>query len=199
MKIVKYPHPALRHPVPPLTSLDKQVRVQVGEMLELMYASHGLGLAANQVVLPYQVFVANPTADPAQKDKELVCINPVILERKGSVEADEGCLSFPELYQKVRRAKTVKLQAYNLDGNVFEVTWNDIPARVLQHELDHLHGVLFIDKMGFWAKRASRGALESLEREFRRAQERGEIPSDAELQSVLESEPLSPAPAPNPM
>jgi peptide deformylase len=199
MKIVKYPHPALRHPVKPLTAIDKQVHLQVGEMLELMYASRGLGLAANQVVLPYQVFIANPTADPEQRDHELVCINPVILERKGTVEADEGCLSFPELYQKVRRARMVKMQAYNLKGEAFEVTSSELAARVLQHELDHLHGVLFIDKMGFWAKRASKDALESLEREFRRAQERGEIPPDAELAAALESEPVSPAPSANPM
>lgn len=192
MKIVKYPHPALRHPVPPLTSIDKQVQLQVGELLDLMYESHGLGLAANQVVLPYQVFVANPTGSAEQRDQELVCINPVIVERKGTVEGEEGCLSFPELYQKVRRAKTVKLRAYNLKGEAFEVTAHDLAARVLQHERDHLEGILFIDKMGPLAKLASRGMLRTFEREFRKAQERGDIPQDKDLARALETASLGP-------
>ena len=108
-------------------------------------------------------------------------------------------MSFPELYQTVRRAKKVKLQAYNLKGEVFEVVASDLAARVLQHELDHLHGVLYIDKMGFWARRACREALESFERDFRRAQERGEIPSDAELMASLEGQPATPTPSANPM
>ncbi len=116
MKIVSYPHPALRHQSRPLTAIDEKVRTQAQQMLELMYEARGLGLAANQVVLPYQLLVMNVTGDPQQREQELVLINPVVQERKGSVEGDEGCLSFPGLYQKVRRAKTVKVQAYNLDG-----------------------------------------------------------------------------------
>src|SRR5688572_17864470 len=105
MKIVKYPHPALRHKSKPLTAIDKEVRLQAGRMLELMYASRGLGLAANQVAWPFQLLVMNDLADPEQREHERVLINPVILERKGAQEGDEGCLSFPDLYQKVRRAK----------------------------------------------------------------------------------------------
>src|SRR5205807_2529723 len=149
------------------------------EMLELMYASKGLALAANQVVLPYQVFVVYSTADPLQRDQENVCINPLITEKKGSVEGEEGCLSFPGIYQKVRRAKTVKIQADNLQGRSFEIAASDLAARVLLHEFDHLQGVLFIDKMGMIAKLASRSQLKAFERDFRKAQERGEIPSDA--------------------
>src|SRR5205823_11352797 len=136
-----------------------KVRQYAQQMLELMYESKGLGLAANQVALPYRLFVMNPTADPLQREHELVCINPVILERKGSVEGEEGCLSFPGLYQKVRRAKSIKVRAYNLDGEAIEEAWADLEARVVQHEVDHLHGVLFIDKMGPIAKLASRGTL----------------------------------------
>src|SRR3954454_23331788 len=112
MKIVEYPHPALRHESRPLTAIDKRVRLQAGKMLELMYEAKGLGLAANQVAWPFQLLVMNDLADPEQKDHEHVLINPVILERKGSIEGEEGCLSFPDLLQKVRRAKSVKVQAY---------------------------------------------------------------------------------------
>jgi peptide deformylase len=187
MKIVQYPHPALRHATRPLTSIDNEVRKHAAEMLELMYAARGVGLAANQVFLPYQMFVMNYTADPEQREHERVLINPVVLDRKGSVEGEEGCLSFPQLYQKVRRAKTVRVQAFNLQGEQVDFVVEDMPSRVCQHEIDHLHGELFIDKMGAIAKLASRSTLKQFERDFRKAQQRGEIPSDAELQKMLET------------
>src|SRR5256885_878445 len=114
MKIVYYPHPALRHKARPLAAIDKRVQQHAAEMLELMYAARGLALAANQVALPYQMLVLNLSGDPEQRDQEGVFINPVILERKGASEDEEGCLSFPKLYANVRRARTVKVQAYNL-------------------------------------------------------------------------------------
>ena len=185
MKIVQYPHPALRHLSQPLTAIDKTVRLQAGAMLELMYASRGLGLAGNQVAWPFQMFVMNLTADPLEREHERVFINPVILERKGSVEGEEGCLSFPGLYRKVRRAKTIKVQAYDLSGNPVDPEAGDMLARVIQHETDHLKGVLFIDKMGAIARLSTRGELRDFERDYRRAQERGEIPSDAEIEKQL--------------
>src|SRR5690242_17373276 len=126
MKIVHYPHPSLRHPGRPLTSIDKKLNLQVGAMFDLMYEARGVGLAATQVALPYQLLIMNLTVDPNQRDQEEVYINPVIVERKGSLEDEEGCLSFPGLYQKVRRAKTVKVRAYNLKGELVEVVANDL-------------------------------------------------------------------------
>ncbi len=185
MKIVNYPHPALRHPGRALTSIDKKINLQVGEMFDLMYEAGGLGLAATQVALPYQLLVMNLSRDPELKEKQEVYINPVIIERKGSIDDEEGCLSFPGLYQKVRRAKTVKVRAYNLKGEAVEITASDLPARCWQHEIDHLKGVLFIDRMGAIGKLASRGTLKDFERSFRRAQERGEIPPDLEIEKLL--------------
>lgn len=201
MKIVKYPHPALRRPVKPLPAIDKKVRLQAGQMLELMYEARGIGLAANQVVLPYQIFVMNNTPESQEREHEIVCINPVIVERKGTIEGEEGCLSFPKLYQKIRRAKTVKVRAYNLDGQLMEIEANDLISRVMQHEIDHLHGDLFIDKMGLIASMSSRGALREFDREYRKGQERGEIPPDAEIEKmliVMEAEMLNPPPEPAP-
>jgi peptide deformylase len=186
MKIVHYPHPALRHASKPLTSIDKQIRLYVGEMLELMYQAKGLGLAANQVALPFQLLVMNVSGNPALKEQEGIYINPVIVERKGTQEGDEGCLSFPELFQKVRRARSVKIRAYNLQGEPVEVQASDLAARAWQHEIDHLNGVLFIDKMGLIAKLAARGAVKDFEAVFRKAQERGEIPADADLKKALD-------------
>src|SRR5262245_42731528 len=125
MTIVHYPHPALRFPSRPLTTIDEKVRTQAAQMLELMYEAGGLGLASNQVGLPYQLFVMNTEADPLKKEHERVCINPVIIDQKGSVEGEEGCLSFPKLYQKVRRAKTVTVQYYTLTGELQEVVEHD--------------------------------------------------------------------------
>jgi peptide deformylase len=185
MKIVHYPHPALRRPAKPLTTIDKQLHLHVGEMFDLMYDAKGLGLAATQVALPYQLLVVNLTGDSNAKDQESVYINPVIIDRKGTQDGDEGCLSFPGLFQKVRRAKTVTVQAYNLKGEAIELTAHDLAARAWQHELDHLNGVLFIDKMGPIAKLAARGEVKNFERIFRKAQERGEIPPDAQIEQLL--------------
>lgn len=188
MKIVKYPHPALRYKSPPLPFIDKEVRLNAGRMLELMYANRGLGLAANQVAWPVQLLVMNASGDAEHKESEAVLINPVILERKGTMEGDEGCLSFPDLYQKVRRAKTVKVQAYNLDSQAVEIVCSDLPSRILQHEIDHLHGILYIDNFGPIGKMASRSWLRGFEREYRRAQEKGEIPTDIEIGKQLDAQ-----------
>jgi peptide deformylase len=186
MKIVQYPHPALRHKAVPLTAIDNRVRRYVEEMFELMYQGKGLGLAGPQVALPYQVFIMNLTGDPNQRDQGEAFINPVIMERRGSVEGEEGCLSFPGLFQKVRRAKVIRYQAYDLHGKLVEkTTTTDLEARVWQHEVDHLHGELFIDKMGPIAKIASRTSLKEFEREYARGQKRGDIPLDADIEKLL--------------
>jgi peptide deformylase len=185
MKIVQYPHPALRYPAKPLTAIDKQVHLDAGRMLELMYENRGLGLAANQVFLPYRIVVLNATGDPQQRDREEVLLNPVILERKGSMEGEEGCLSFPGLYQKIRRAKTVRVQAYNLRGEVIDKSVSELEARLWQHEVDHLDGILFIDKMGTIARLASRNALKEFEQDYQRGQEKGDIPPTAEIERLL--------------
>ena len=185
MKIVHYPHPALRHVARPVLSIDKQLHLQIGAMKELMYEAKGLGLAAPQVALPFQLLVMNVTGDPLQPEREEVYLNPCIVERKGSIEDEEGCLSFPGLYQKIRRAKTVKIQAYDLKGQLVEKVINDLEARAWQHEIDHLKGVLFIDNMGPIAKLASRGAVKIFEREFRKAQDKGEVPPNVEIEKIL--------------
>ena len=106
MKIVKYPHPALRYASKPVTTIDKKVHLAAGEMVDLMFEAKGLGLAANQVALPYQLLVLNldvingVDSDKASRKNAGVFINPVILERKGSIEGEEGCLSFPGLLPK---------------------------------------------------------------------------------------------------
>jgi peptide deformylase len=193
MKIVKFPHPALRYKSVPLTAIDQKIHLAVGGMLDLMFEAKGLGLAANQVGLPYQILILNEDifkgieSDKASRENAGVYLNPVIMDRTGSIEGEEGCLSFPDLYQKVRRAKAVKVVAYNLKGEAVEIAATDLAARAWQHEVDHLHGVLYIDKMGPIAKLSSRSDLRKFERDYKRAQEKAEIPPDDKIKEELDA------------
>ena len=178
MKIVKYPHPALRAEAQPITAIDKDIQLAAANMLELMYASEGLGLAAPQIALPVRLLVMNFDGDPDNKEAEFVAINPVIVESKGAISDREGCLSFPGLYQNVRRFKTVKVQAYNLKGELYEMVCHDLPARVWQHEIDHLNGVLFIDKMGSLGLSRSQKDLDKFIADFEKDKKKGDYPPD---------------------
>jgi len=185
MQIVHFPHPALRYKSTPITRIDSELRQIVREMFELMYAADGIGLAANQVGLPWRLFILNLTADPDQKDEEHVFINPEIIERKGTIEAEEGCLSLPKLYHQVRRSQEVVVEAYDLTGAGFELTIDDLGSRAVQHELDHLDGVLFIDRLGEIARREVAPQVDDFETAFRNQQQAGLIPPDAELEQQL--------------
>ena len=189
MKIVQYPHPALRFPSKPVTTIDKSLRLIAGRMLELMYEQKGLGLAAPQVAVPVHLIVMNFEGDAARKDQECVGINPIVVERSGSQEGSEGCLSFPGLFQNIRRAKNVLIRAYDLDGRQFEMRCSELPARLWLHEIDHLSGELFIDKMTPLGKLGSRTALKEFEKEYRQAQRRKEYPADAEILKQLAAYP----------
>ncbi len=180
MKIVKYPHPALRARAEPVKLIDKELQTLASQMLDLMYTHNGLGLAAPQVAQGTRLIVMNFEGDANNKDQECIAINPIILEQKGSIEETEGCLSFPDLYQKVRRAKTIRVQAYNLKGELFEMVASDLAARLWQHEIDHLNGVLFIDKMSMVGRMNSRKTLKEFQENFARAKERGDLPADLE-------------------
>jgi peptide deformylase len=185
MRIVKYPHPTLRHKSKDLRRIDAELQKIVAEMFELMYLHKGLGLAANQVDLPYRLFIVNPQGDPEAKDQEMVFINPVISRWSGTAEGDEGCLSFPEIYAPVRRADKIRVSAYNLAGEEVHYDLAGLPARAVQHESDHLDGVLFIDRLTPSHLAAIRPALEELELEFTGQRQRGAIPDDQQITARL--------------
>ena len=199
LHIVNYPHPALRYPSRPVTQIDEDLRTTVQQMFSLMYAAKGVGLAANQVVLPYRFFILNTTADPEQKDQELVFINPQIVKRHSSIEDEEGCLSLPGLYSKVRRARKIKVQAFNLQGELFESEAEDLFSRAIQHEADHLDGKLFIDYLGPLARHALKPKLQDFENQFRQAQASGVYPPDREIIAQLDSITSLPVPLPLPL
>ena len=187
LRIVTYPHPALRYESRPVTQIDDTLRAQAREMFDLMYEARGIGLAANQVAIPYRFFVLNLTADPEQKDQERVFINPEIVKRHSSTEDEEGCLSFPGLYAKVRRARKIKVQAFDLLGNPIELDAEDLEGRAIQHETDHLSGRLFIDLLAPNVRRAAETKLREFETQFRQAQAGGEYPGDDEIVRQLDT------------
>ncbi len=185
LQIVQYPHPTLKRKSLPVKRVDAALRDTIRRMFDLMYASRGIGLAANQVDLPLRFFILNTKGD-LQEGEELVFINPVLSRPKGLEEADEGCLSFPELYGPVMRPKRIHVQAYGLDGREISLNLDGLLARVVQHETDHLDGVLFTDRMSTTNRMAVAEILEGFESEFKRRREVGEIPSDAELEARLQ-------------
>jgi peptide deformylase len=185
MQVVSYPHPALRWKSKPITRIDADLMQMVRTMFELMYATNGIGLAANQVAVPWRLFVMNATGSAAESAAEHVFINPEIVRRKGSVEAEEGCLSLPGLYGQVRRSETIIVNAFDLDGQEFEMEVEDLEARVVQHENDHIDGILFIDRMTEAARRELDPRIADFEVQFRRQQAAGSIPSDEELEREL--------------
>lgn len=190
MQIIQYPHPTLARRSKPLRRVDTQLRANIAEMFELMYAHNGCGLAANQVDLPYRVFVMNASGDPQQKDEEMVFINPVLSQPKGMAEAEEGCLSLPGLYVPVKRPERITIQGYNLAGQEVRIEARDHFARVVQHETDHLDGVLMIDRISEAHRIAIREQLDEFDAEYRQRRERGEIPDDGAISarwSELES------------
>ncbi len=185
LSIIPHPHPTLRVCSRPVRKVDAQLRNFVAQMLDLMYATDGVGLAANQVNLPIRLFVANPTG-VRNDGEELVVINPQIQFPKGNETAQEGCLSLPGIYGNVKRPKTIRISAYDLSGNSIEREVDGFLSRVIQHENDHLNGVLFFDRMSVEGKRDILDQISELETDFRSKQNTGGIPSDPELLAELD-------------
>lgn len=180
LEIITYPHPTLRHKSKPVKRVDAELRSIVKQMYELMYAAKGIGLAANQIDLPLRLFTVNLEGEAGQGE-ELVFINPVISMPKGSEEAEEGCLSLPGLYANVIRPKKVRVQAYNLRGEEINRDIDGMLARVVQHETDHLDGVLFIDRLAETAKTEILDELDEFETDFHSRRATGGVPDDAAI------------------
>ena len=144
--IVTYPNEVLSTLVQPVDSIDEEVRELVADLVETMYAAPGVGLAANQIAVSRRVAVVDITVgeDPSQL---LVLINPEIVHQEGKQVDEEGCLSFPGISEMVERPMRVGLRALNLDGKSYEVDAEGFLARAFCHEVDHLDGILFVDRM----------------------------------------------------
>ena len=180
MGIIHYPHPTLRYQSKTIRRVDRELKAIVSEMFELMYDTRGIGLAANQVDLPLQLFVVNASGEP-EGGEELVFVNPVIDQPKGSGVSEEGCLSIPGVHADVNRPAQIHVSAYDLMGNEIDMVADGLLARVIQHEYDHLQGVLFIDRISESAQKQIAGELDAFEREFTGHQASQKIPDKAAI------------------
>ena len=150
LKICKYGEPVLKKKCIPVKEITPEIKKLIVDMLETMYANLGLGLAANQVGALDRICVID--VRPEGKRKPIVLINPKIVEKKGVVTEEEGCLSFPGIAAEIKRNRNVKVAAINENGMPIVVEGRDMLSKALQHELDHLDGVVFISKLPFYKK-----------------------------------------------
>lgn len=141
--IVKYPDPILQQVAEPVATFDKELEQLVEDMFESMYDAHGIGLAAPQIGVKKRITVID-LSNKAKAEDKLVLINPEIIYREGKQFSEEGCLSLPEIREKVTRAQKVKVRAQNVKGEWFELEGEELLSRCFQHEIDHLDGVLFL-------------------------------------------------------
>lgn len=162
-----FPDPVLRKPAETVETFDEDLQETIDAMFVRMRESSGVGLAAPQVGLKLQLLVLNHTGE---EDDDLVIVNPQILKLSGPREvAEEGCLSFPEIYGEVSRPDRVRIKAQTRTGEEFEETYEGFISRVIQHEMDHLEGVLLIDRMSPADKLRNKIAFEDLIEDYKAA------------------------------
>ena len=143
LKVRKYGDPILRRRAQAVREVTLEIRRTVEDMIETMYDEIGIGLAAPQVGIPLRLMVVGD-----EKGREArALVNPVIAEQGGQITAEEGCLSLPGIFAQVTRAEWVRLEAHDLEGQPVSIRAHGLAARVFQHEMDHLDGVLFIDRL----------------------------------------------------
>ncbi|MBP7146228.1 MAG: peptide deformylase [Acidobacteria bacterium] len=171
--IVVYPHPVLTRPTAEIAEVDADLRRLAEDMVETMHAEPGVGLAANQVADGRRLAVIDPSAGERPEDL-LVLVNPRIVEAWGSQDGEEGCLSFPGIFENIERPSHVRYTAHDLDMKPVEATVEGLVARIICHELDHLDGVTFLQRMSPLKRRLTLRKIERLRRQ-------GEWPESAAL------------------
>ncbi len=163
LKIIHYPDPRLAQICSQIEQIDQKIRMLADRMFELMFEANGVGLAAPQVGITLQLFVASPTL---QTDDREIFINPKITSTEDTVEVEEGCLSLPGINCNIKRAKIVTVEALDAYGKPFSVTADELAARAYQHEIDHLNGRIILDRMGSLSKLANRRTIKDLQDQF---------------------------------
>jgi len=144
LEILKYPDKRLRTVAKAVENVNSEIKKQVKDMFETMYDAPGIGLAATQVNFHHRLIVV----DVSEECNEPIClINPEIIEKNGEIEWEEGCLSVPNYYESVKRANEIKVSALNELGQSFEIEASEMLAVCIQHEMDHLNGILFLDHL----------------------------------------------------
>jgi peptide deformylase len=147
MKLRTYPDPILLKRSAPVEAFDDEFRQKIAEMWDIMYEEGGVGLAAAQVGWSVRVLLLNPSGTRDDTTEERVVINPKVLKSWGRSKSEEGCLSFPDITVDVTRKAGLRLSWQDESGETLEEDINDFPARIIQHEMDHLEGVLLVHRM----------------------------------------------------
>jgi len=162
-EIVKYPHPILKKRCEEVDRIDDELRTLIRDMIETMYSANGVGLAACQVGVPRRIVVLD--VSPMDPEKDLfVMINPEIIAEEGEIDHEEGCLSVPECTEKVKRKAKVCVKGLSPAGKEIEVTGEGILATALQHEMDHLDGILILDRISRLKRELYRNRLKKEKR-----------------------------------
>ena len=160
LKIIEYPDPLLRRQAAPVTQFDANLSTLIDELLQTLNATPGIGLSAPQVARSLQLMVMDLSDDKSAPD---VLVNPQILTKTGLAIADESCLSIPGVTAKVMRANAIRVTAQDQTGKTIEREFEGMHAVCVQHEIDHLHGKLFIDRLSRFRRFRFRHQLRSLE------------------------------------
>jgi len=163
-KILTFPNPVLRQKVETVTSFDESLKELATDLAETMYDAPGAGLAANQIGVCLRVVVVDVSENKEEK-KHLVLVNPEIIDKEGCQIDEEGCLSVIDLTAKVERYRKLLVRAQDLDGKSWEFPAEDFFARVIQHELDHINGILFIDHLSSLKRMLYKKRLKKILRE----------------------------------
>jgi peptide deformylase len=169
LRIIQYPDPILKKKAVEVDEFGPELAPLAARMLELMREDKGVGLAAPQVGIGWRIFVCNPTGEPAD---DLVCVNPKLVELSGADEKEEGCLSIPGATVSMRRAVQAVMQGVDVNGRPIQLAQSGLPARIWQHEIDHLDGRLIIDNMSTADEIANRRVLKQLKEKYLRSRKR---------------------------
>jgi len=162
LTILEFPDKRLRTVAEEVSQVDDSIKTLVDDMLETMYAAKGIGLAATQINVHKRIIVMDISED---KNEPICLINPEIIDKIGTEESEEGCLSVPGFFEKVTRSEQIKIRALNRDGESFEMEADDLLAVCIQHEMDHLEGKLFVDYLSTFKRNRIKSKLEKIHRQ----------------------------------
>jgi peptide deformylase len=173
LPIRRYGDPILKKKAAPVDPRDPSLKTLLRDMQETMYHAAGVGLAANQVGVLKQVAIIDVTGGE-KPESLIVLLNPEVLEKDGEAEEEEGCLSIPDLRAPAKRASFCRVRAQGLDGKTFEVAGDGLLGKALQHETDHLNGILFVERLGLASRALLSGKLKTLKKETESALKAGQ-------------------------
>lgn len=162
LPLLHFPDPRLRLKAKPVTDFDQNLQTLIDDMFETMYEGNGIGLAANQINVQQRIIVLDISDDSSQPQ---CFINPEIKYKEGTEESTEGCLSVPNIYETVKRAERIQIEAYDRHGKLIQLETDGLLAICLQHETDHLDGKLFVDYLSPLKRKFIQKKIEKLRRE----------------------------------